>query len=182
MLDRDDQICGKAPSMNWISTLLMILATSFLISPTAPVLAETEPERIARGRYIATAIQGCGCHTRERADGSKDENWHYAGSPNPAPPAGPPANAGWSSPRWKKIYARNITPDRETGIGNWTEADFILSMKTGLTPDGRVLDAQMPWDAFQKITDRDLKSLWAYLRTITPIKNTPPERIPAEQK
>jgi hypothetical protein len=182
MLDRDDQICGKAPSMNWISTLLMILATSFLISPTAPVLAETEPERIARGRYIATAIQGCGCHTRERPDGSKDENWHYAGSPNPAPPAGPPANAGWSSPRWKKIYARNITPDRETGIGNWTEADFILSMKTGLTPDGRVLDAQMPWDAFQKITDGDLKSLWAYLRTIKPIKNTPPERIPAEQK
>jgi hypothetical protein len=182
MLDRDDQICGKAPSMNWISTLLMILATSFLISPTAPVLAETEPERIARGRYIATAIQGCGCHRRERPDGSKDENWHYAGSPNPAPPAGPPANAGWSSPRWKKIYARNITPDRETGIGNWTEADFILSMKTGLTPDGRVLDAQMPWDAFQKITDRDLKSLWAYLRTIKPIKNTPPERIPAEQK
>jgi hypothetical protein len=70
----------------------------------------------------------------------------------------------------------------ETGIGNWTEANFIRSMKTGLTPDGRVLDAQMPWDAFQKITDRDLKSLWAYLRTIKPIKNTPPERIPAEQK
>ena len=163
--------------MKWISTLLMILATSFLMSPTARGRAETEEERIARGRYIATAIQGCGCHTRERPDGSKDENWHYAGSPNPAPPAGPPANAGWSSPRWKKIYARNITPDRETGIGNWTEADFIRSMKTGLTPDGRVLDAQMPWDAFQKITDRDLKSLWAYLRTIKPIKAPSLKRI-----
>jgi hypothetical protein len=168
--------------MNRISTLLMIVATSFLMLPSPPARAETEMEMIARGRYIATAIQGCGCHTRDKLDGSKDENWHYAGSPNPAPPAGPPANAGWSSPRWKKIYASNITPDPETGIGKWTEAQFIRAMKTGITPDGRVLDAQMPWDAFQKITDRDLKSLWAYLRTIKPIKNTPPERIPAEQK
>ena len=167
--------------MNWISTLLTIVATSFLVSSPPSARGETEAEMVARGRYIATAIQGCGCHTREKPDGSKDENWHYAGSPNPAPPAGPPANAGWSSPRWKKIYASNITPDSETGISKWTEAQFIRAMKTGITPDGRVLDAQMPWDAFQKITDRDLKSLWAYLRTIKPIKNTPPQRIPAEQ-
>jgi hypothetical protein len=139
--------------MNRISTLLTIVAISFLFLGISPALGETEMEMIARGRYIATAIQGCGCHTREKPDGTKDENWHYSGSPDP-----------------------------ETGIGNWTEANFIRSMKTGLTPDGRVLDAQMPWDAFQKITDRDLKSLWAYLRTIKPIKNTPPERIPAEQK
>jgi hypothetical protein len=87
-----------------------------------------------------------------------------------------------ASNRWKKIYVSNITPDPETGIGKWTEANFIRAMKTGLTPDGRVLDGQMPWDSFQKITDRDLKSLWAYLKTIKPIKNTPPERIPADQK
>ena len=168
--------------MNRISTFLAVIATSFILSATPSARGETEAELIARGRYIATAIQGCGCHTREKSDGSKDENWHYAGSPNPAAPAGPPANAGWTSPRWKRIYASNITPDPETGIGKWTEAHFIRAMKTGITPDGRVLDAQMPWDAFQKITDRDLKSLWAYLRTIKPIKNTPPERIPAEHK
>ena len=168
--------------MNRISTFLAVIATSFILSATPSARGETEAELIARGRYIATAIQGCGCHTREKSDGSKDGNWQYAGSPNPAPPAGPPANAGWTSPRWKKIYASNITPDPETGIGKWTEAHFIRAMKTGITPDGRVLDAQMPWDAFQKITDRDLKSLWAYLRTIKPIKNTPPERIPADQK
>ena len=128
--------------MNRISTLLTIVAISFLSPPISPALGETEMEMIARGRYIATAIQGCGCHTREKPDGSKDENWHYAGSPNPAPPAGPPANAGWSSPRWKKIYARNITPDRETGIGNWTEADFIRSMKTGLQQGLIGIDAE----------------------------------------
>lgn len=168
--------------MDWISTILVVIATAFAIVPPRSVLADTEAELIARGRYIATAIQGCGCHTREKSDGSKDENWHYAGSPNPAPPAGPPANAGWSSLRWKKIYARNITPDPETGIGKWTEVDFIRAMRTGITPDGRLLDTQMPWNAFQKITDRDLKSLWAYLRTIKPKKNMPPQNIPAEGK
>ena len=49
----------------------------------SPACAETEVEMIARGRYIAGAIQGCGCHTRERPDGSKDDNWHFAVSPNP---------------------------------------------------------------------------------------------------
>lgn len=168
--------------MHWISIFFTLVATSLLVFPTPNARGEAEADMIARGRYIATAIQGCGCHTREKPDGSKDESWHYAGSPNPAPPAGPPANAGWSSPRWKKIYASNITPDPESGIGKWSEANFIRAMRTGVTPDGHVLDAQMPWAAFQKITDRDLKSLWAYLKTVTPIKNTPPQKIPAEQK
>ena len=168
--------------MHRISTFLILVATVLPTSSVFGAQLESESVMVARGHYIATAIQGCGCHTREKPDGSKDENWHYAGSPNPAPPAGPPANAGWTSPRWKRIYARNITPDQETGIGKWTEANFIRAMRTGLTPDGRVLDAQMPWEAFQKITDRDLKSLWAYLKTIKPIKNKAPDGIPADTK
>lgn len=165
-----------------LSIIFILLTSTIVIVPVKSALAQSEAEMIAYGRYIATAIQGCGCHTREKPDGSKDETWHYAGSPNPAPPAGPPANAGWTTPRWKKIYARNITPDRETGIGNWTEAQFIRAMRTGITPDGRVLDPQMPWEAFQKITDRDLKSLWAYLKTLKPIKNKAPDGIPADVK
>jgi hypothetical protein len=172
----------KGKSMHRISTFLILVATVLPTSSVFGAQLENESVMVARGRYIATAIQGCGCHTREKPDGSKDENWHYAGSPNPAPPAGPPANAGWTSPRWKRIYARNITPDQETGIGKWTEANFIRAMRAGLTPDGRVLDAQMPWEAFQKITDRDMKSLWAYLKTIKPIKNKTPDGIPADAK
>ncbi len=162
--------------------ILYLVTIGAILLPLKRAQAQTDTDLIARGRYIATAIQGCGCHTREKADGGKDEAWHYAGAPNPPPPAGPPANAGWTSPRWKKIYARNITPDRETGIGNWTETDFVRAMRTGLTPDGRVLDAQMPWEAFQKITDRDLKSLWTYLKTIKPIKSKAPDGVPADAK
>ena len=112
--------------------LLLGLATlAAMVLTQKPARAQTDEGLIARGRYIATAIQGCGCHTREKADGGKDEAWHYAGAPNPPPPAGPPANAGWTSPRWKRIYARNITPDRETGIGNWTDEQIKTMLLTG---------------------------------------------------
>jgi len=168
--------------MHRISTFLALVATTFLSSSVFGAQLESDADLLARGRYIATAIQGCGCHTREKPDGSKDENWRYAGAPNPAPPAGPPPNAGWTTPRWKKIYARNITPDPDTGTGKWTETNFIRAMRTGITPDGRVLDPQMPWESFQKITDRDLKSLWAYLKTIKPVKSKSPDGIPADAK
>lgn len=161
---------------------VLLFASLFFFSNNDRASAQSEAELIAYGRYIATAIQGCGCHTREKADGGKDDAWHYAGAPNPPPPVGPPANSGWTTPRWKRIYSRNITPDRETGIGNWTEAQFIRAMRAGITPDGRVLDPQMPWEAFQKITDRDLKALWAYLKTIKPIKHKAPDGVPADTK
>lgn len=145
------------------------------------VTAQTQQELIKRGEYILTAIQGCGCHTQEKPDGSKDMNWHLAGAPSRPPPKGPPANVGWTNPRWKKLYAKNITPDPETGIGKWSEADFILAMRSGKTPDGKILDPFMPWHAFQGITDLDLKAMWAYLKTIKPVKNQVQESIPAQK-
>ncbi len=144
--------------------------------------AQTNTDLLERGRYIATAIQGCACHTREGPDGTKDDAWHLAGAPAQPPATGPSATAGWTNPRWKKLYARNITPDPETGIGKWTEADFIRALRAGLTPDGRILDPFMPWGAFQQLTDPDLKALWAYLRTIQPIRNKVPDSIRAERK
>ncbi len=144
--------------------------------------AQTAAELLARGRYIATAIQGCACHTRENAEGTKQEQWYLAGAPAQPPATGPSPTIGWTNPRWKKLYARNITPDPETGIGKWTEADFVRALRTGVTPDGRVLDPFMPWGAFQQLTDTDLKALWAYLRTIQPINNKVPDSIRAEHK
>lgn len=163
-----------------------VLLLVFFISDFVSVLpgfavAQTQQELVKRGEYILTAVSGCGCHTRERADGSKDENWYLAGAPSKPPPKGPPANTGWTNPRWKKLYAKNISPDSETGIGKWSEADFIVAMRSGNTPDRRMLDPFMPWHAFQGITEVDLKAMWAYLRTIKPIKNQVPESIPAQK-
>ena len=157
-------------------------AICFTFWSAAIAAAQTDAELLQRGRYIATAIQGCACHTRESPDGTKEKEWYLAGAPAQPPAVGPFPSAGWTNRRWKKLYARNITPDPETGIGNWTEADFMRALRTGLTPDGRVLDPFMPWGAFQGLTDTDLKAIWAYLRTIEPIKNKVPDRIPAERK
>lgn len=142
---------------------------------------ESREELLMRGTYIMTGIQGCGCHTPRNADGSLNLDRYLSGAPSNPPKKGPPANRGWTNSRWKKLYARNITPDEETGIGKWTETDFFTAMRTGKTPDGRIMDPQMPWQHFQGITDRDLKSIWAYLRTVEPVKNKVPESIPREK-
>ncbi len=164
-------------------TFLSIFALAVLavFSGSGLAIAQTQEELLSRGKYIFTAIQGCGCHTSKNRDGSYNMNMHFAGAPSKPPPKGPPQNTGWRNPRWKKLYARNITPDPETGIGKWTESDFITAMRTGLTPDRRVLDPFMPWGHFKGITDRDLKSMWAYLRTVKPIKNKVPESIPRKK-
>lgn len=160
----------------------LFAAIGFTLCSAVIAAAQTDGELLQRGRYIATAIQGCACHTRERPDGTKDDDWHLAGAPAQPPATGPSATAGWTNPRWKKLYARNITPDPETGIGKWTEGDFIRAMRTGLTPDGRILDPFMPWGRFQGLTSRDLQAIWAYLRTIQPIKNKVPDNIRSERK
>ena len=161
-------------------TFLSIFALAVLavFSGSGLAIAQTQEELRARGKYIITAIQGCGCHTSRNRDGSYN---YLAGAPSKPPPKGPPSNTGWRNARWKKLYANNITPDPETGIGKWTESDFFTAMRTGLTPDRRVLDPFMPWGYFKGITDRDLKAMWAYLRTVKPIKNKVPKSIPRKK-
>ena len=152
-----------------------------VFSGSGLAIAQTQEELLSLGKYIFTSVQGCACHTPRNRDGSYNMNMRLAGAPSKPPPKGPPANTGWRNPRWKKLYAKNITPDPETGIGKWTESDFFTAMRTGLTPDRRVLDPFMPWGHFKGITDTDMKAIWAYLRSIKPIKNKVPESIPSKR-
>jgi mono/diheme cytochrome c family protein len=72
-------------------------------------------------------------------------------------------------------YASNITPDKETGIGNWDEAQFLTAVTTGVTPDSTVLVPHMPYAYFKSCTENDLKAIYLYLRTLPPIRrSTPP--------
>lgn len=78
-----------------------------------------------------------------------------SGGPIPgAPPDWPPA--------------RNITPDEATGIGGWTEADFVRAMREGKRPDGSSIAEVMPWRAYAAMRDDDLKALWLFLRAAAP--------------
>jgi mono/diheme cytochrome c family protein len=66
---------------------------------------------------------------------------------------------------------RNITPDLETGIGAWTDAQIIRAIREGVRPDGRVLGPPMPFGMYRQISDRDVAAIVAYLRTVEPVHN-----------
>ncbi|MCY4355925.1 MAG: cytochrome c [Gammaproteobacteria bacterium] len=108
-----------------------------------------------RGEYLARAGNCISCHTVE----------------NGKPMAG---GLPFETP-FGTLYSTNITPDPETGIGTWSEQDFFNSLRQGVRPDGQHLYPVFPFTAFTKLTNSDITSLFAYLRTIEPVRQSAPE-------
>ncbi|MEZ0266360.1 MAG: cytochrome c, partial [Phycisphaerae bacterium] len=80
-------------------------------------------------------------------------------------------------------YAANLTPDKNTGLGIWTEEMFVGAVRTGKhwgQSGARPIQPPMPWQALSRMTDEDLKSVWAYLRTIPAIRNAVPDYVTPE--
>jgi mono/diheme cytochrome c family protein len=103
-----------------------------------------------RGEYLVK-VAGCvNCHSEDRKDAVP-----FAGGRALSTPFG-------------TFYGPNITPDREAGIGRWKEADFIRAMRSGVGPDGAAYFPSFPYPSFTKITDTDLRHMWAYLRALAP--------------
>lgn len=85
----------------------------------------------------------------------------------------------WVGP-WGTSYAANLTPD-VTGTGNWTIDNFMLALKEGKlhgVPTGRQILPPMPWEDIGKMTDYELKAIFAYLRTVKPVSNTVHQPVP----
>ena len=81
------------------------------------------------------------------------------------------------------VYAANLTPDKDTGMGSWREVDFIKALRTGkhFGGNGRAILPPMPWMDFGKMTDEDLKAIFAFLRSIRPIRNAVPDpKVPIQ--
>ncbi|WP_321781675.1 cytochrome c [Paraburkholderia sp. J94] len=114
------------------------------------------PGNAARGEYLARAGDCMACHT---AKGGAP----FAGGVPLATPLG-------------AVYSTNITPDKEHGIGDWSFDDFVLAMREGVTPKGRHLYPAMPYTSYAKVSDTDLKDLYAYFTNqvaASPQPNTP---------
>ena len=80
---------------------------------------------------------------------------------------------------WGVSFAANLTPDKETGLGNWTEEMFISTLRKGRHAGvERQILPPMPWPAYSQLTDQDLKAIFAYLRTLKPMKNAVPSPAP----
>ena len=170
---------------------------SAVIVPLAgcsPDVANAIPQqRIERGRYLVAAT-GCGdCHTPKMMTPQgprEDDGRLLAGFPQgtrlpPAPAGSGPwiASASWDQTAWAGpwgvSYATNLTPDRNTGLGMWTEDMFVKAMRTGRHMGvSRPILPPMPWTALKNMSDEDLKAIYAYLRTIPSVSNRVPEPLP----
>jgi mono/diheme cytochrome c family protein len=126
------------------------LALLFAACLLLPARAE---EALVRGRYLAVLGDCAGCHT-------KPDGPAYAG--------GLPFKTPFGT-----IYSTNITPDRETGLGNWTEADFYRALHEGIAPGGRHLYPAFPYVYFRRITRQDTSDLFTYLRSLKPVHREP---------
>jgi mono/diheme cytochrome c family protein len=140
------------------------LAALALASLASAALAQDPAALVTRGDYLVNTIMTCGnCHT-PHGPGGEDMSKAFSGG------------LSWDEPPFK-VTAPNITPDKETGLGNWTDAQIKTLLRTGKRPNGVQIAEVMPTSFYGIITERDLNAIVAYLRTLKPIKNTVPAPI-----
>lgn len=173
-----------------VTSLVVLLAGSSAAAPKSGAASA----RIRRGEHLVT-IGGCNdCHTPWKMGPNGPENDRtrlLSGHPQDLAIAAPPPPGpgpwlvavtgtftGWSGP-WGVSFSSNLTPDPETGLGKWTEQNFIEAMRTGRHMGrGRPILPPMPWPGISQMTDEDLKATFAYLRSIPPIQNRVPDPLP----
>ena len=158
--------------------------------PAEPAAAPSKADAIARGKYLV-AFGSCNdCHTPWKLgpkgpepDMTRELTGHHADvKVSPSPPlegswgiAAANAMTAWTGP-WGVSFTANLTPDKETGLGDWTEEMFIATMRTGRHQGkGRALLPPMPWFSVAALSDEDIKAVFAYLQSLTPVHN----RVPA---
>lgn len=175
---------------------LALIATTVAcgLALSASALAEgSNTAQIKRGALLV-GIGGCAdCHTpfKMGANGpEKDKSRGLSGHPEQLKLAAPPnLNGDWNwagsatmtafvGP-WGVSYAANLTPDRETGIGAWSEKDFVQAMRTGKHVGvARPIMPPMPWQAVAQLPDSDVRAIFAYLKSQQAVKNRVPEYAP----
>jgi hypothetical protein len=150
-------------------------------------------DRVERGRYLV-ATSGCtDCHTplKMGANGPEPDlaralSGHPEGFAITAPVAPPPGpwmvtiaatGTAYSGP-WGLSFSANLTPDMETGLGRWSENDFLQTIRTGRhLGRGRPVLPPMPFPVYSQMTDDDLKAVFAYLQSLPAIRNKVPEPV-----
>lgn len=148
---------------------------------------ESQSDKVQRGKYLVDTVGACGhCHT-PRAGAEYNMDMYLAGHPANAPSPRynfsmmqqgifiltSPQMSAFSGP-FGTSFSSNLTPDKETGLGDWTEEMFIKALRTGLhqgVEGNRKIFPPMPTKHYAQMNDEDLKAVWAYLRTIKPVKN-----------
>ena len=183
------------PILIALSSLSLAACSKQLGATPAPAQqkpAVTKAQQIERGKFLVT-IGGCNdCHTPFKMGPhgpEPDMDRMLSGHPEdlimPPPPkaqgpwimAASATNTAWAGP-WGISYTKNLTPDELTGIGIWTEETFIKTIRTGRHWGvSRPILPPMPWQNLNALPDEDLKAVFAYLKSIKPIKNQVPDAV-----
>jgi mono/diheme cytochrome c family protein len=185
-----------------IAPILVLLAGCQPAEKPAAETAKAPAQSAAeRGKYLVT-VGGCNdCHSPKKiVNGVPEVDMDKLLSGNPAGdkfPKVPKTLIGadafgtaasnnltaWVGP-WGISFAMNLTPDKDTGLGSWTEDMFVKAIRTGKHQGvGRDILPPMPWNWYRNMTDDDLKAVFAYLQSLPPVKNTihdpiPPNEVP----
>jgi len=181
-----------------LRTVVCVVLCSYLAVPTALAQTGAGKPALKRGEMLSV-FGGCNdCHTPKimTAQGpAPDQSRLLSGHPANAPLTPIPQGVigtnpnqwaaltngdltAWAGP-WGVSFAANLTPDKATGLGNWTEDQFTKTMRTGKhLGAGRPILPPMPWFNVAVLSDADMKALFGYLRSIKPIENLVPQPIP----
>jgi hypothetical protein len=157
----------------------------------------SDQQRVARGEYLVSAIGCHDCHSpKVMTDHGPEVDKSRMLSGHPADMQLPPVDSSVAKSTywvlmgmdgtahagpWGMSFTANLTPDSATGLGAWTEAQFIKTLRTGKhlgLDGGRDILPPMPWNVYNKLNDEDLASIFAYLHSIKPISNKVPTPIP----
>lgn len=134
-----------------VPALACAAAAGLLVALTAAPADAADPE-IERGQYL-TSFGGCfDCHTPGYFFGKPDMDRYLGGS-----------EVGFAIPGQGVFVGPNLTPDKETGLGDWTDEQIVTALQKGVRPDGRILAPIMPWRSFAKLTRDDAFAIARYL-------------------
>lgn len=183
----------KTTLLGSIAFLAVLVAIAVAAAPDEPKPAPADAA-VARGKYLVTAMGCADCHTPMKLgpngpepDLARSFSGHPAELVMPPAPKLPPGPwmatvaatmTAWSGP-WGTSFTANLTPDPETGLGQWTADDFVATLKTGRHMGrGREILPPMPIPAVRNFTEEDLRAIFAYLRSLPAVKNRVPAPLP----
>ncbi len=148
----------------------IVVGTIFVVLCANGVLWAKDKDEVARGRYLAT-VGNCGiCHSPRDATN------------RPIPDTLSGGTVGRQQKGAGVFWGPNLTNDKETGLGAWSDQDIIQAFRRGARPDGRELSPVMPTEAYVLLTDADAKAIVAYLRSLKPVKNKVLDPVGVGQK
>ena len=141
--------------LNFDKVIAVIVPLIALLLPVATQAQTDNKELVAKGQYIFSLAAGCACH-------SDPKGTPYAGGrPFPIP--------------FGTVYSTNLTADKETGLGGWTDQEIAEAVTKGVTRGGGRTLPLMPYGPYSGMAQDDLKALIAFLRTLKPIRKPTPE-------